>query len=298
MKIFYSPDYTLSETDFDTTRKASWVAHSLTERPIVSVQMVKPSPVTDAELLRVHHPHYVRAVRTGEPRPVAQSQGFEWDAKLWTMTTASTGGAVAAALTALAEGVAGSLSSGLHHARHDRGEGFCTFNGLALAALKALDAGAGSVLILDLDAHCGGGTHSLIGGNPAIRHTDISVSGFDDYVPAQRNTLDLVTHADDYLPTIQTRLLELESEPPFGLCLYNAGMDPYGMDPEEWEGRLPGIRAGALAEREELVFDWCRRRGIPIAFVLAGGYLGPELGQEALVNLHRLTLEAASRVFG
>jgi len=281
MKVFYSPDYALSDTDFDTTRKALWVARSLAERSLPGVELV------------AHQPRYVQAVQTGEPRSLAQSQGFAWDAKLWAMTTASTGGAVAAALAALTEGVAGSLSSGLHHARSDRGEGFCTFNSLALAALKALDVGAGSVLILDLDAHCGGGTHSLIGRHSAIRHTDISVSGFDGYVPAPHNTRDLVTSAEDYLPTIRQRLQELEAEPPFGLCLYNAGMDPYGPEGETGQGRLPDISAERLREREEIVFNWCRRNSLPIAFVLAGGYVERYLTREALVDLHRLTLEAA-----
>lgn len=296
MKLFYSPDYALSDTDFDTTRKASWVARSLAERPIFGIELVAPEPVTEEDLLLIHQPPYVRAVQTGEPRSLAQSQGFEWDAKLWPTTTASTGGAVVAALTALKEGVAGSLSIGLHHACSDRGNGFCTFNGLALAALKALDARAVSVLILDLDAHCGGGTHSLIGNHAAIRHTDISVSRFDGYVPASRNTLDVVTSADHYLPTIRQRLQELETESPFGLCLYNAGMDPYGPEGESGPGRLPDISAERLREREEIVFDWCRRRRIPVAFVLAGGYVERYLSQEALVNLHRMTLEAARRI--
>jgi hypothetical protein len=38
-------------------------------------------------------------------------------------------------------------------------------------------------------------------------------------------------------------------------------------------------------------------RGVPIAFVLAGGYLGPELERAGLVALHRLTLEAARARF-
>ena len=75
------------------------------------------------------------------------------------MVCASNGGAVAAARAARAGGVAGSLSSGLHHAGRDRGAGFCTFNGLVLAARAALSEGAARVLVLDLDAHCGGGTH-------------------------------------------------------------------------------------------------------------------------------------------
>ena len=299
MKVFYSPDYVLSETDFDTTRKSAWVAQSLAERPIAGIQIVAPEPVTAADLLQIHSPTYVRAVRTGEPRHLAESQGFTWDAKLWTMTTASTGGAVAAALTALEEGVSGSLSSGLHHARRDRGEGFCTFNGLALAALQAVEAGAGRVLILDLDAHCGGGTQSLITGNPAIYHADVSVSGFDDYEPEEGQSLDLVTDADEYLPTIRRRLAQLASNAPdFDLCLYNAGMDPYGPDGEQGTGRLPDISAARLAEREEMVFQWCRAQNVPVAFVLAGGYLERFLDRDGLVGLHRLTLEAAAHAGG
>jgi len=289
MKIFYSQDYVLSEYSFDTTRKSGWLVDTLDERPIAGVEIIPPISVTEEELCLVHEPAYVQAVRTGIPRNLAMSQGFKWDKKLWTMTTASTGGVVAAVDIALKDGVSGSLSSGLHHARYDHGSGFCTFNGLALAAVKALDAGVKSVLILDLDAHCGGGTHSLIGDNPAIRHLDVSVSSFDIYDPTGRNTLDMVTEADLYLPTISKRLDELEeSDPPFGLCLYNAGMDTY---------ELPGISATVLKERENLVFEWCRRCNIPIAFVLAGGYVGPNITQEKLVNLHRLTLESASHVF-
>ena len=296
MQVFYSPDYVLSGTDFDTTRKSAWLRQSLIERPMAGVEIAAPEPVTIEDLRRIHEPLYLHAVQTGEPRTLAQSQGFVWDAKLWTMTTASTGGAVAAALTAMHQGIAGSLSSGLHHARRDYGAGFCTLNGLALAAVKALDANADSVLILDLDAHCGGGTHSIVHDNAAIWNLDVSLSRFDAYHPTERTTLDLVTSACDYLPTIQRRLQELEDQAPrFGLCLYNAGMDPFGPDGEKRPGALPDISAARLAEREELVFQWCLRRGIPIAFVLAGGYVETFLDQAALVNLHRLTLEAASR---
>jgi hypothetical protein len=49
-----------------------------------------------------------------------------------------------------------------------------------------------------------------------------------------------------------------------------------------------------LCAREQLVFDWCREREWPIAFVLAGGYKGDRLTKEGLVDLHRLTLSAAT----
>lgn len=186
----------------------------------------------------------------------------------------------------------GSLSSGLHHAAAGQGRGFCTFNGLALAARATVEAGAGRVLILDLDAHCGGGTHGLVGEMAAVWHADVSVNGFDAYAPGFRQSLDMVTRAADYLPTVERRLAAIErSWPSFDLCLYNAGMDPHQNCPV---GGLAGINAAMLAERERMVFDWCRRRGTAVAFVLAGGYTGPRLDESALVALHRLTLAAAA----
>lgn len=291
MKLFYSPAYVQAEYVFDTTRKARWVAESLQTDPVEGVEFVAPEPVTEALLCELHDPEYVAAVRTGEPRALAESQEFRWDALLWPSVCASTGGVLAAADVALREGSAGSLSSGLHHARRERGKGYCTFNGLALAAYHALAGGAGSVLILDLDAHCGGGTHSLVEREPRIRHADIAVDPFDSYTPSDNNRFEMVSDAAHYLPVVRELLAELEGSGRYDLCLYNAGMDPHEGSAE---GGLAGITAETLAERDRLVFAWCRARAIPVAFVLAGGYVSSRLPQERLVALHRLTVEAAA----
>lgn len=290
LPVFYSEDYVGAAMSFETTRKARWVAESLAADPIPGLQLTPNAPLRVADLERVHDPAYVAAVRTGEPRALAESQGFSWDPQLWPMVMASNGGAVAAALAALRSGRAGALASGLHHARRMHGAGFCTFNGLAIAALRALDAGARNVLVLDLDAHCGGGTHELLGRHPAIRILDIAVDRFDSYEPAPGNSLDHVDLASDYLPTLEARLAALAKQP-FDLCLYNAGMDPHQHSPV---GGLAGIDEALLAQRERSVFNWCRARKLPVAFVLAGGYIGPNLDQDGLVALHRLTLAAAA----
>jgi acetoin utilization deacetylase AcuC-like enzyme len=205
------------------------------------------------------------------------------------MVLASNGGAVSAALTALKDGVAGSLSSGLHHARRASGAGFCTFNGLAIAAKAVLAAGSRSVLILDLDAHFGGGTASLINDESTIRQVDVSVSSYDDYIATEQTRAELVTNPSEYIPTIRKVLADAERTE-FDLCIYNAGMDPC----DSWtSGVKHGVSKEMLAERERIVFDWCRKRGLPVAFVLAGGYTGSRLDEAGLVNLHRFTLEAA-----
>jgi acetoin utilization deacetylase AcuC-like enzyme len=44
-----------------------------------------------------------------------------------------------------------------------------------------------------------------------------------------------------------------------------------------------------------MVFDWAAAHGIPVAFVLAGGYSGRELSRSELVDLHMLTIVEAAR---
>ncbi|QDT70996.1 arginase family protein [Lacipirellula limnantheis] len=293
MRVFYSPEYVGSDYAFETTRKAKWVADSLLKSPLLGIELVEPEPLPPNLVTAVHDPDYVRAVETGVPRGLAESQGFEWDAGLWPMVLASNGGAVAAARAALEQGVAGSLSSGLHHARHERGAGYCTFNGLVIAAQAALAAGARSVLILDLDAHCGGGTESLIAGEPRIRQLDVSVSSFDSYPTSESAMRAMAGSSSEYLPTVERMLHEVgRQDHNFDLCVYNAGMDPFEDCPT---GGQAGITRQTLAAREAMVFEWCDRRRLPIAFVLAGGYLGPSLDECGLVSLHRLTLSAATQ---
>ena len=282
MKVFYSDKYISSATAFETTRKAGWVASSFDGRPMTGVEIVAPLPLTEAQVLGTHGKEYVDGVKTGKGNIRSP---FAWDPQLWTMVTASNGGVVAAALTAMQEGVSGSLSSGLHHAKKDYGEGFCTFNGLVIAAKEALDHGANNVLILDLDAHCGGGTASLILHDERIWQADVSTVSYDLYDEQQNARL--VISREAYLADIESMLRTVDAEfPAFDLCIYNAGVDPH-------DSRR--INDHVLALRDELVFNWAAAKRLPIAFVLAGGYL-TGITKEQLVDLHRQTVAAALAV--
>lgn len=294
VSVYYSPVYVGSGYSFDTTRKAGWIADSLSASPIPGIELVKPDPLTWDQVAAVHDSGYIRAIETGLPRRLAESQGFVWDAGLWPMVLASNGGAAAAAVAALEQGVAGSLSSGLHHARHGSGMGFCTFNGLAIAAHEALAAGAESILILDVDAHCGGGTASLIAKMPGVWQVDLSVDSVDWYESSDRVQLHYVRDGSDYIPTLEQAIAWADREKiKFDLCIYNSGMDPH----ENCDiGGLPGVTKEVLADRERIVFEWCSSRRLPIAFVMAGGYIGTRLDQAGLVGLHRQTLSMAAEV--
>lgn len=293
MIVYWSADYVAAAHDFDTTRKSGWIMDSLSARPIGGIEIAAPFLLSAPELCEIHQEDYVEAVRWGKPRRLAESQGLRWDPGIWTTARAHCGGMVAAALRALeTRENTGSLSSGQHHASYDSGAGFCTFNGIAIAARRALGAGAGKVLIVDLDAHGAGGTHSLIAGDERVRQLDIAVNPYESYRVFGRNTHDFIRSATSYLPALRLRLDALtQAREHYDLCLYYAGMDPF----ENCEiGGLSGIAQKMLAERERIVFDWCGKERIPVAFGVGGGYVNDGFSRDELVNLHRLTLSAAA----
>ena len=281
-KLFYSPTYCSASYAFDTTRKAAWIAESLSEAPIGGVELVEPQPVSPATVCETHSEEYVRAIETGEPWSVASSQGLRWCRSMFPAVLASNGGVVEAAKAALRDGVAGSLSSGLHHARRESGLGFCTFNGLAIAANEAIKLGCEKVLILDLDAHGGGGTESLISRNVRIDHLDFAVDPFD----LHERCLDMSSRPwSEYLAVLEMALSKFEKP---DLCIYNAGMDAF-----EGDCGPAGYGGDFLAAREAIVFGWAASRGVPICYVMAGGYTSRERSRGQLVSHHRLTLDAA-----
>jgi acetoin utilization deacetylase AcuC-like enzyme len=284
MKVFYNEAYTAAAHAFDTTRKSGEIATAMAEGSVPGCEVADPIDFVDlAEKLieETHASAYVEAIRTGEPHELAESQGFNWDEGIWVMAVNSTAGVLAAVDEALATGgSSGSLSSGLHHARRAGGAGYCTVNGLAMAATRATELISGTVVILDLDAHCGGGTNELIGGDGRILHLDLSTSSFDSYSPDGDDELTVLHGPTDveYLEHVHSFLALIPDDT--GLVIYNAGMDPH-----------PTVSAEGLAQRERLVAAWCARHGVPAAFVLAGGYTWG-VTMDELVDLHLNTVRA------
>ncbi len=285
-------------------RKFQAVADGLAGNPFVRVEA--PPPVTEADLLRVHTAEYVAAIRTGEPRALAESQKFPWSPALWPSVLLTNGGALAAARRARETGLGAALASGFHHAHADHGEGFCTFNGLVVAA-EALRAEGTlrTVAVLDLDLHYGNGTASLCATRPWL--FTCSIYGNDYHRNAaykdvsERRHEDGVNHRSFTLPNGSGRavLMEALAEGTAALLawgrpdlvLYQAGADPYCEDPYS----PLSLDHDDLRERDRWVFDWAKRERLPLAWVLAGGYT-PELSK--VVDVHLGTFAAARAVFG
>jgi acetoin utilization deacetylase AcuC-like enzyme len=277
LPIYWSSDYVLDH-GVETRTKSVPLARILASGEVPGTEIRSPLPATRDELLAIHDPKYLDQIING-------------DADLGRSILASTGGVRDALDAIFISGRAGSLSSGLHHARYYYGQGNCTINGLAIGARLALIAGAKRVLIVDLDAHGGGGTASLIAGVPGIEQIDVSVSSYDAYVGTPQCNYTLVSSASDYLPVVRTALAQCNDPESIDLVIYNAGVDPHQ---DCTTGGLRGVTTEMLKERENIVFSWAKAHNIPVAFVFAGGYLSSKLDETTLVQLHRNTIEQAA----
>jgi acetoin utilization deacetylase AcuC-like enzyme len=288
--VYYDQDYVSAKYAFDTTRKSSHLAEKLkTNKDVRITSPEKFKPTTKSIINFAHDPDYVSAVDNGNPFDLATSQGFDWDENIFKMAVAHNAGVVAAVdevLNSKAQ-VAGTLSSGLHHASRDSGLGFCTFNGLAVGAIHAHDLGAERILVLDFDAHCGGGTRSMADPDYVVQ-VDVSTSWFDHWKARNRDDLLIDADFEDsvYLEDIETALDYVKSLGHFDIVLYNAGMDPANS----------GVSALALNRREELVADWIRTSGHKAIYTLAGGYTGISISSTDLTNLHNLTIKAFTSI--
>lgn len=270
-------------------------------RELPQVAMGQAPAASDGELALAHTPHYIEAVAEGRLSDAEQREiGFPWSPRMAERARRSVGATIAAARAALidGDGVAANLAGGTHHARADKGSGWCVFNDSAVAArlMQAEWHRAHQrllrVAVIDLDVHQGDGTASIF----ADDHTVFTLSmhgakNFPARKVASRLDVELPDGCTDapYLDALDAALAALwhhHPDAPPGLVFYVSGADAHEGDRL---GRL-ALTTEGLAERDRRVFAACRERGIPVAVSMAGGS-GRDI--DATVNVHFNTLRTA-----
>ncbi len=266
----------------------------LAERLRVDGWAVAPAPLAEeADLARAHDPAYLAAIeRCALDARAERRLGFPQSPELVRRSKASVGGTVAAARWALGHGLGVSLAGGTHHAFADRGEGFCVYNDLVVAARTLLDEGAvGRVLVVDLDVHQGNGTAAICAGDERV--VTYSVHGARNY-PFVKEASDLDVPLDDgagdraYLDALERTLPALFAAVAPDLVLYQGGVDV--LDGDRF-GRLTLTEGGVVA-RDRTVAELCRAAGTPLATTLGGGYHG-EVARTVAAHAAGLTAIAA-----
>jgi acetoin utilization deacetylase AcuC-like enzyme len=256
-------------------------------------ELIVPHAATDEEILRVHDPEYLRRVAAGElDRAEMRRIGFPWSPAMVERSRRSAGGTIEACRAALEEGAAVNLAGGTHHAFRDRGEGYCVFNDAAIAA-RAMQAEGRveRVVVIDCDVHQGNGTAAVFAGDPTV--FTFSIHGRNNF-PFHKERSDLDVELPDgaadaeYLHALEAGLDRAVPAARADLAIYVSGADPHERDRL---GRLKVSRAGLL-ERDGQVFARCRRAGLPVAVVMAGGY---NVDVTETVEVHLQTVAEAGR---
>ena len=276
MKVFYSDHFVLPLPE---GHRFPMVKYSMLRERVARDgicgpgELSTPRAVTDQEILRSHAPDYLKRVVSGTlTQKEMRRIGFPWSERMVERSRRASGGTLSACLAALDRGVAANLAGGTHHAFSDRGEGYCVFNDSAIAARAVQAAGLlERVVIIDTDVHQGNGTAAILHGDPTV--FTFSIHGAKNF-PFNKVESDLDAALPDgagdtvFLATLESGLQAALDAADADLAIYLAGADPFEGDRL---GRLSVTKAG-LAERDRIVLETCRERGIPVAVTMAGGY--------------------------
>ena len=284
MKVFYRPEQVAtSYQPSPSALKPRLVVQDWLNDPQINAEICSFEPVGTKTLCLAHDGAFVRGIFSGR-----WENGFgNTNADVALSLPFTTGSMVAAAEHAvLHREVVCSPTSGFHHAEYATAMGYCTFNGLMVAALALKQAGlVQKVAILDCDAHYGNGTDHIIetlGTDWVVHHT------LGKHFHCEENARD--GKFESWLHKAIDGCLNCD------LVLYQAGADPHIDDP------LGGIlTTEQMSQRDRVVFE--RLGQLPLVWNLAGGYqVAPGETEaekrEPILALHRETARIHTAIFG
>jgi acetoin utilization deacetylase AcuC-like enzyme len=179
------------------------------------------------------------------------------------------------------------FGGGMHHAHRTRGKGFCLINDVVIAPRKLQAEGLiQRAWIIDVDAHKGDGTAALTYGDDSIVSMSLHMAEgwpldepeYDgsgqlnpSYVPSDIDVPIPRGGEADYLARLDEGLARLDRHPRPDLALVLSGADPYAGDELASAGQLQ-LSLDQLLQRDRRIYTFLEERGIPKAYLMAGGY--------------------------
>ena len=268
--VFYRPEMVADSASYSPSaaKPKIVIEHWLKDGTITAEQIHSFEPASRADFGLAHDLNYVDGILS-----CAAENGFGNRSQSVANSLPYTTGSMIAATQHVIQhgGFACSPTSGFHHAGRNQAAGFCTFNGLAVAAIMAAMQGV-KVGILDCDAHYGDGTDDILGSVPqlGIKHHTFGLH----FPPHQR--------AKQWKPWLMDAVSDLQS---CDIVLYQAGADPHILDP--LGGQLSSLD---FCFREDYIFQALKN----VAWNFAGGYTRDHNGDiPEVVAIHTKTMLSA-----
>lgn len=230
------------------------------------VELREASPLPTESLAGLHDADYLQAFLEGD-EPLASRQGIRWSPAVRDATLAMLGGQLAAAETALREGIAMNVARGFHHAVHATGSGFCPINGLAMLAHAMPER---RIFVIDCDEHGGNGTEDFAARLDNLYNVSIFGTRFGCRGGVRSWAYQVRVQEEgfgQYLQALAAAESLLDLHRP-DLLVYQAGADCHEHDPKS----LSRMTSHQLFLRDLNVFRMARERQLPVLFLVAGGY--------------------------
>src|SRR5262249_37754747 len=277
------------------SQKFRLIAEQLRHDKIAAPQdFLPPSPATDEDILRVHTREWVQKVKTGRlTASDVMKLEIPYSPELVEAVWLAAGGSILRGQCALRDGFGANLGGGFRHAYPGHGEGFCAIHDVAVAIRRLqADNAVRKAMVIDTDVHHGNGTAAIFRGDSSVFTLSIhQENNYPAHKPPSNIDLNMMDRADDdeylgaLIPAVQRGLDEFCPD----IVFYVGGADPYC---QAQLGGLSLTKKGFMA-RDRKVFEDARRRGIPVATTLAGGYARR---LEDTIRIHVNTILAARDV--
>jgi len=295
--LVYSPKYLIDlGSHVFPTNKYLLIYNKILEGNLFAEDsFVFPDQAKEEELLSVHTKEYVKKLLDGRfsDFDIARLE-MPYSKDLIEASRICAQGTIKTVEAALDCGVSIHIGGGFHHAFADHGEGFCVLNDIAIGIRYAQKKHLiDKALILDCDLHQGNGSASIFKDDKET--FTFSIHQEHNY-PAQKPPSDLDiglfdnTKDQEYLKELRDNIPAIVDSFSPKLIIYVAGADPYEDD------QLGGlsITIEGLKKRDEIIFNLCKERQIPVVVVLAGGYA---INVEDTVKIHYNMIKRAKEIF-
>lgn len=265
------------------------------EGTATNAMFFEPTIADLAPVLAVHTKEYVSQLvnLTLDARAVRKI-GFPLSAELVERELRIAQGTIMGVQNALRDGIAFNIAGGTHHAFTNRGEAFCLLNDQAIGAQYLLDTyAAKKILIVDLDVHQGNGTAQIFQNNSKV--FTFSMHGTSNY-PFKKEASDLDialpdgTSDEDYLKILNQTLPKLITTEKPDFIFYLSGVDILVTDKL---GKL-GCSIQGCKQRDEIVFQLCKKFEIPLQCSMGGGY-SPQI--KTIIEAHSNTYRTANMIY-
>jgi histone deacetylase 11 len=245
----------------------------------VSADFLKPFELSQEQLQLVHTPAYLQSLKDSgvlarifEVAAASFVPSFLLDWRVLHPMRLASGGTSIACRLALQSGLAINIGGGYHHADSNQGGGFCVYSDVPIALTMLREEGKiKRALIIDTDAHQGHGFANVLretGWGHVVDFFDESIYPFPKVLEDMSIPLRAGTKGDAYFAALERAVPQAITKFQPDLIVYNAGSDVLASDPLS----TLLITPQELCERDLFVVSQARKRGIPLAMVLAGGY--------------------------